>query len=521
MEFQVQRPPTDEWQTLTLGWNNQSILLPQMTITQNNMMVANVDIRNLRVALVNGLVRIRRNNTILRSFRFQTDNDAAMFIRVFTEMREVANRLARFQQGLPREDGFGGNGPSDGDGGQNNENGDTNFPGTSGMNGVVPSSNNTQNGTRVNGNEGNQRQARIMDFSDNVFVRCAYFNMFPQHSKAIEDNSFDSASIDSPISIIKASPGRTVKWNLSKLKKKSIKAKDWMKFFLQADAMPYSTLIGEREVAEARGDEMCVEAMRIVKSSVISSGQHKQRVILNVSIKGLRINYDKTGTVYEEFPVTKISFVTRDMTDARAFSFVAVSPEQKYKFYAIKTTQTADHAVLSIRDMFQVVFEMKTQELEEAKWKQSIAERESVKGFHIEDGVAVADLLDLESDVQCLGLGCDQLQCIPSMPEDCSNRSELFDVDLEMHCNQTDRLQRFEQQILSSVPIDSILNVQNMISIKLEMHLLGERNGNETSCEISRGYRSVKTTSIDCPKWSEPKKKNSLDDALINIYKTL
>uniref|UniRef100_A0A915CNZ1 PID domain-containing protein n=1 Tax=Ditylenchus dipsaci TaxID=166011 RepID=A0A915CNZ1_9BILA len=293
--------------------------------------------------------------------------------------------------------------------------------------------------------------------------------MFPQHSKAIEDNSFDSASIDSPISIIKASPGRTVN--------------DPFRFH-GAGVNFKGTLIGEREVAEARGDEMCVEAMRIVKSSVISSGQHKQRVILNVSIKGLRINYDKTGTVYEEFPVTKISFVTRDMTDARAFSFVAVSPEQKYKFYAIKTTQTADHAVLSIRDMFQ----------------QSIAERESVKGFHIEDGVAVADLLDLESDVQCLGLGCDQLQCIPSMPEDCSNRSELFDVDLEMHCNQTDRLQRFEQQILSSVPIDSILNVQNMISIKLEMHLLGERNGNETSCEISRGYRSVKTTSIDLPK---------------------
>uniref|UniRef100_A0A915DER8 PID domain-containing protein n=1 Tax=Ditylenchus dipsaci TaxID=166011 RepID=A0A915DER8_9BILA len=338
--------------------------------------------------------------------------------------------------------------------------------------------------------------------------------MFPQQSKAIEDKSFDSASIDSPNSIIKASPGRTVKWNLSKLKKTSVKAKDWMKFFLQSDDMacndPFrfhgvgvnfkGKLIGEREVAEARGDEMCVEAMRVVKSNAISSGQHKQRIILNVSIKGLRIDYDKTGTVYEEFPVTKISFVTRDMTDARAFSFVVVSAEEKYKFYAIKTTQTADHAVLSIRDMFQVVFEMKKQELEEAKWNHTAAEEQSVK---------------------CLGQGCDQLQCIPSMPEDCSNSSELFDVDLEMHSNQMDRLQRFEQQILSTVPTHSSSNDQNMVSIKWQMNLLAEKNANEAPCEIARGYRSEKTTLIDHPKWNEPKEKTSLDDALINIYKTL
>ncbi|KAG7205626.1 hypothetical protein KM043_007589 [Ampulex compressa] len=146
-----------------------------------------------------------------------------------------------------------------------------------------------------------------------------------------------------------------------------IKVKNEPTRFLGEGVSFKAKLIGILEVSEARGDRMCQAALADLKMAIRAAGEHKQRIAVQVSIDGLRLKEEKTGECLYHHPVHKISFIAQDMSDSRAFGYIFGSPDIGHRFFGIKTDKAASQVVIAMRDLFQVVFELKKKEIELAK----------------------------------------------------------------------------------------------------------------------------------------------------------
>lgn len=227
-------------------------------------------------------------------------------------------------------------------------------------------------------------------------------------------------------------------------------------------------LIGILEVGEARGDRMCQEALQDLKIAIRAAGEHKQRISIHVTIDGLRLRDEKTGDSLYHHPVHKISFIAQDMTDSRAFGYIYGSPDSGHRFFGIKTDKAASQVVLAMRDLFQVVFELKKKEIELARQTiqtkailgGSTSSNSTVPGLAGADrsagrndlksgaakvsnimdetsfmagasainngcGAQMGDLVDLELELSCLQRGITQMDKItPNEPAPNTNRDE-------------------------------------------------------------------------------------------------
>ncbi|XP_074640691.1 protein disabled-like isoform X2 [Tubulanus polymorphus] len=126
-------------------------------------------------------------------------------------------------------------------------------------------------------------------------------------------------------------------------------------------------MIGTTPVENARGDRMCQEAMQRVKLDVKAAGVHKQKVTIQITLDGMKIIDEKLGKVEHQHPVHRISFISRDVTDARAFGYVFGNKDGTHVFFGIKSEKASEHLVLTLRDLFQVVFELKKKEMDAKK----------------------------------------------------------------------------------------------------------------------------------------------------------
>uniref|UniRef100_A0A8C6PND7 DAB adaptor protein 1a n=1 Tax=Nothobranchius furzeri TaxID=105023 RepID=A0A8C6PND7_NOTFU len=111
---------------------------------------------------------------------------------------------------------------------------------------------------------------------------------------------------------------------------------------------------------------MCVSLLQGVAAAARSKGEHKQKVFLTVSFGGIKIFDEKTGILQHHHAVHEISYIAKDITDHRAFGYVC-GKEGNHRFVAIKTAQSAEPVILDLRDLFQLIYEIKQREEMEKK----------------------------------------------------------------------------------------------------------------------------------------------------------
>ncbi|KAF3828691.1 hypothetical protein GH733_004597 [Mirounga leonina] len=120
-------------------------------------------------------------------------------------------------------------------------------------------------------------------------------------------------------------------------KKGSEKTDEYLLARFKGDGVKYKAkLIGIDDVPDARGDKMSQDSMMKLK------------------------------VIEHEHPVNKISFIARDVTDNRAFGYVC-GGEGQHQFFAIKTGQQAEPLVIDLKDLFQVIYNVKKKEEEKKK----------------------------------------------------------------------------------------------------------------------------------------------------------
>ncbi|NWX43841.1 DAB2 protein, partial [Steatornis caripensis] len=138
----------------------------------------------------------------------------------------------------------------------------------------------------------------------------------------------------------------------------------------KGDGVRYKAkLIGIDEVPEARGDKMSQDSMMKLKGMAVaarSQGQHKQKIWVNISLSGIKIIDEKTGVIEHEHPVNKISFIARDITDNRTFGYIC-GGEGQHQFFALKTAQQAEPLVVDLKDLFQLIYNIKKKEEDNKK----------------------------------------------------------------------------------------------------------------------------------------------------------
>ena len=137
--------------------------------------------------------------------------------------------------------------------------------------------------------------------------------------------------------------------------------------------------IGCEDVKEETGDEICQTSMIKLKAVVIAKKEHKQRISIKVTLEGLEILDEKSNVSMYKHSVNRISYIARDVNDARAIGYIYKNSANSFQYFAIKTERQAQEFFNTLRDLFEAVLELRNSKKTEVKSESSTRIKENIK----------------------------------------------------------------------------------------------------------------------------------------------
>ncbi|XP_067944668.1 disabled homolog 1-like [Watersipora subatra] len=127
----------------------------------------------------------------------------------------------------------------------------------------------------------------------------------------------------------------------------------------QGDGISFKAkLYGTVDVNAARGDSMCQQALLSLKSAIKSNSHHKQKILIKITIDGSTLVDAASSKPIVKHKVNRISFISKDTSDSRSFSYIVGDDEGNHTLYGIKTDKPAEAVLLTFRDLFQAVVQL-------------------------------------------------------------------------------------------------------------------------------------------------------------------
>lgn len=142
---------------------------------------------------------------------------------------------------------------------------------------------------------------------------------------------------------------------------------------------------------------------------------------MKITLDGVEILDERTNTPIFNHAVTKISYIARDVDDSRAIGYIYKNGPNAYQYFAIKTLGQAQELFNALKELFEVVLEMRTKakQQQQQPQKQPAASEAAKK----EEAASEAKTEESGKDQEILGLE-DKIKQMNEQPQ-----ASLLDIN--------------------------------------------------------------------------------------------